>query len=301
MLAWEGFFTGRYAEGAEHGRAAVDALEATEEWWWLSYALGWEAVNQMSLGAFDAALRLVETSRGIGRDRQDPRLQCYGAWMRGRIRAMRGDWEAAIADLDESLERSPDPVNSAFAMGWLGFSHREKGDPDRAIALLEQSVASMTEFHFQRNVCVFGGFLAGAYRSAGRIDEAREAAEGALSLSRRLGYPWSTALAQRELGRVALAAGDLAGAESRLDEALEAFTGMDALFEAAVTRLDLAELARRRGRDDEAARLLEVCRQSFAAMGSPSYLARTESLARRHAGRRQAQPERAGSNGESAG
>ena len=301
VLAWEGFFTGRYAEGAEHARAAVTALEATEEWWWLSYALGWEAVNQMSLGAFDAALRLVETSRGIGRDRQDPRLQCYGAWMRGRIRAMRGDWEAAIADLDESLERSPDPLNSAFAMGWLGFSHREKGDPDRAIALLEQSVASMTEFHFQRNVCVFGGFLAGAYRSAGRIDEAREAAEGALSLSRRLGYPWSTALAQRELGRVALAAGDLAGAESRLDEALEAFTGMDALFEAAVTRLDLAELARRRGRDEEAARLLEVCRQSFAAMGSPSYLARTESLARRHAGRRQAQPERAGSDGESAG
>jgi len=298
VLAWEGFFTGRYAEGAEHGRAAVSALEATEEWWWLSYALGWEAVNQMSLGAFDAALRLVETSRGIGRDRQDPRLQCYGAWMRGRIRAMRGDWEAAIADLDESLERSPDPLNSAFAMGWLGFSHREKGDPDRAIALLEQSVASMTEFHFQRNVCVFGGFLAGAYRSAGRIDEARQAAEGALSLSRRLGYPWSTALAQRELGRVALAAGDLAGAESRLDEALEAFTGMDALFEAAVTRLDLAELARRRGRDEEAARLLEVCRQSFAAMGSPSYLARTELLARRHAGR---QPERAGSDGESAG
>ena len=81
---------------------------------------------------------------------------------------MRGDWEAAIADLDESLERSPDPLNSAFAMGWLGFSHREKGDPDRAIALLEQSVASMTEFHFQRNVCVFGGFLAGAYRSAGQ-------------------------------------------------------------------------------------------------------------------------------------
>ncbi len=59
---------------------------------------------------------------------------------------------------------------------------------------------------------------------------------------------------------------------------------MDALFEAAVTRLDLAELARRRGRDEEAARLLEICRQSFAAMGSPSYLARTESLARRHDG-----------------
>jgi tetratricopeptide (TPR) repeat protein len=254
----------------------------------------------MSLGAFDAALQLVETSRGIGRETQDPRLQSYGAWMRGRIRAMRGDWEAAIADLDEGIERSPDPLNRAFALGWLGFAHRGKGDPDRAIALLEQSIALMTEFHFQRNVCVFGGFLAGAYRSAGRVDEAREAAERALSLSRRLGYPWSTALAQRELGRVALASGDLAGAESRLGEALEAFIGMDAVFEAAVTRLDLAELARRRGQDDEAARLLDVCRGSFTELGSPSYVARTESLARLHAGPLQAHLEGPGTDAEPA-
>ncbi len=141
---------------------------------------------------------------------------------------MRGDWEAAIADLNESLESSPDPLNSSYAMGWLGFSHREKGDHARAIALLEQSVASMAEFRFRRLVCVFGGFLAGAYRSAGRIEEAREAAEGALSLSEELRYPWSVALARRELGRIDLAAGDLAGAERRLGEALEAFSGMDA-------------------------------------------------------------------------
>jgi tetratricopeptide (TPR) repeat protein len=103
----------------------------------------------------------------------------------------------------------------------------------------------MTAFGFQRNVCVLRGFLAGAYRSAGRIDDAREAAQGALALSQKLRYPWSIALAQRELGRVDLAAGDLAGAERRLDEALEAFAAMDAVFEVAVTGRDLAELARR--------------------------------------------------------
>ena len=284
VLAWEGFFTGRYAEGAEQARAAVVALEPTEEWWWLSYALGWEAVNQMSLGAFDAALALVERARVIGRERQDPRLHSYSAWMRGRIRAMRGDWEAAIADLDESLESSPDPLNSAYAMGWLGFSHRGKGDHARAIALLEQAVASMDAFRFQRLVCIFGGFLAGAYRSADRIDEAREAAERALSLSEELRYPWSTALARRELGRIDIAAGDLADAERRLGDALEAFDGMDAVFEAAVTRLDLAEVDLLGGRSEGAAHHLEVCRQSFTAVGAPAYLARAESLARRLGG-----------------
>ena len=235
----------------------------------------------MSLGAFDAALRVIERARAVGRERQDPRLQSYSAWMRGRIHAMRGDWEAAIADLNESIESSPDPLNNAYAMGWLGFTHREKGDHARAITLLEQSVASMTEFRFRRLVCVFGGFLAGAYRSAGRIDEAREAAEGALSLSEELRYPWSIALARRELGRVDLAAGKLAAAETRLGQALEAFSGMDASFEVAVTRLDLAELAGLRGDLDDATEQLERCRKSFAALGAPTYLDRAETLARR--------------------
>jgi DNA-binding SARP family transcriptional activator/class 3 adenylate cyclase len=281
VLAWEAFFTGRYAEGAEHAQAAVAALEPTEEWWWLGYALGWEAVNYMSIGAFDAALGVIERARAVGRERQDPRLHSYSAWMRGRVRAMRGEWEAAIADLDESIESSPDPLNNAYAMGWLGFAHREKGAHAQAITILEQAVASMAEFRFRRLVCVFGGFLAGAYRRAGRIDEAREAAERALSLGEELGYPWAITLARRELGRVDLAAGNLAGAERRLGEALEAFSAMDSGFEAAVTRLDLAELAGLRGDLEEAAEQLDRCQARFAASGAPAYLARAESLARR--------------------
>jgi class 3 adenylate cyclase/tetratricopeptide (TPR) repeat protein len=281
VMSREGFWLGRYAEGAEHGRAAVAALEATGEWWWLGHALCWEAINLCCLGDFEAAFRAVERPRAIGRERHDPRLQSYSAWMRGRLRAVRGDWEAAIADLNESLETSPDPLNSAYATGWLGFSHREKGDHARAIAVLEQSVASLTEFRYRRLACVFAGFLAGAYRLAGRIEEAREAAEGALALSEELRYPWSIALARRELGRIHLAAGDLASAERRLGESLELLTGLEMSFEVAVAHLDLAELARRREQPEVAAQHLEVCRGRFAALGAPAYLERADRLARR--------------------
>ena len=177
----------------------------------------------------------------IGRERQDPRLHSYSAWMRGRIRAMRGDWEAAIADLDESLESSLDPLTSSYAMGWLGFAYRGKGDHARAIAVLEQAVASFREFRFRRLVCVFGGFLAGAYRSAGRIDEAREAAGGA--------FPQRGSCATRGPSRsragarqIDLAAGDCRG-RAPLGEALEVFAGLEKAFEVAVTHLDLASRA----------------------------------------------------------
>ena len=189
VLCRESFWLGQHAEGAEHGRAAVTALEATGEWWWLGHALCWEAINLCCLGEFEAALLAAERPTAIGRERQDPCLQSYSAWVRGRIHAVRGDWDAAIADLTESLEVSPDALNSAYAMGWLGFSHCEKGDHAQAISLLEQSVASLTEFRFRRLACVFAGFLAGAYRSAGRIDEAREAAEGRLPSARSCATP----------------------------------------------------------------------------------------------------------------
>jgi tetratricopeptide (TPR) repeat protein len=282
VLSREGFWLGRYAEAAEQGRAAVTALEATEEWWWLGHALLWEAINHISLGAFDAALRVVERSRGaFGRERQDPRLQGYSAWMSGRIHAVRGEWEAAIADLTESVERSPDLLNSTYAMGWLGFAHREKGDHAQAITLLEQSVAALTEFRFRRLACVFEGFLAGAYRLAGRIDEAREAADGALVVSEELGFPWAIALARRELGRIELEVGDLSGAERLLRAVLEALAGLEMAFEVAVTRLDLAEVAGGRGDLETATEHLGRCRQSFEVLGAPAYLARADALARR--------------------
>ena len=57
----------RPIRGGGRARAGCGrALEATEEWWWLGYALCWEAVNQMSLGAFDAALRSSRRRGGSG-------------------------------------------------------------------------------------------------------------------------------------------------------------------------------------------------------------------------------------------
>ena len=280
VLSRERFYTGRYAEGLEQARTAVATLEATEEWWWLGHALGWEAINLNHLGEFDLALRDVERMTAIGRERQDPRLQSYSAQLSGCIHMMRGDWEAAIANCAASLESSPDLLYSSHAMGWLGLAHRETGDHARAIVLLEQSVALLTEFRFRRLACVCAGFLAGAYRLAGRTDEAREAAEGALLLSDELRYPWSIGLARRELGRIDIAAGDLLGAERHLGGG----TGGARGSRDRVRSRGHAPRPRRArpppGRARAAARHLGACREALAALGAPAYLERAELLAR---------------------
>ena len=74
---------------------------------------------------------------------------------------------------------------------------------------------------------------------------------------------------------------DLLGAERHLRESLEVLAGLELAFEVAVTRLDLAEVAGCRGDLGAAAEHLECSRQSFAALGAPTYLDRAEHLARR--------------------
>ena len=135
VLAREGFWLGSLAEGAESGRAAVAALRDTDDWWWLAHSHCWTALNLCNLGRFDEALAEVAEAERIGEKRGDPRIHSYAHWNRCWFLATRGDWEAAIAAGRESLQTSPDTLNSSYSMGWLGFAYREKGDHGRGGSL----------------------------------------------------------------------------------------------------------------------------------------------------------------------
>ena len=284
VLAREGFWLSRFAEGAEQAALAVAALQGTEAWWWLGHAHCFAAINLCSLGRFDTALEETARARGLGREREDPRLQSYGAWAAGRVHATRGDWERAIPALTESLRLSPDPLNTSYATGWLGFAHRERGDFAQAVTLLESAVAALTAFRYSRLAGIFRVLLSEAYLWGGREARAREAAESASLLCDELRFAWAGSLARRALGRIALAAGDLAAAERELGPAVERLEAMEAAFDAAVTRLDLAELRARLGDPAGSRAELELARARFAALGAPAYLERAERAAGRLAG-----------------
>jgi hypothetical protein len=71
------------------------------------------------------------------------------------------------------------------------------------------------------------------------------------------------------------------GARAALTEALEGFAAIDSRFEAARTRLDLAELEHARGDAAAATAQLAEARASFVALRVPHYVERAEALAAR--------------------
>jgi tetratricopeptide (TPR) repeat protein len=273
VLAREAFWRSRLTAGVQHGRRAVSALRRTDDWWWLAHSHCQSAGNLCNLGQFDESLAEVAAAGELGRLHSDRRIRSYAAWVGGWVKATRGEWEAGLADCTESLEVSPDRLNSAFGMGCLGFAHREGGDPSPAITYLERAIAVLTDAGYSRMVAWFSGWLAEAYLLDGDDSRGRATAEGALLLSRELGYPWGVGVAERVLGRVALSQGDADRAERHLQEALRRFALMDARFDGCSAMFSVASAARLRGDEVRAAELLEGCRRVFSELGAPRHAA----------------------------
>jgi class 3 adenylate cyclase/tetratricopeptide (TPR) repeat protein len=279
VLAREAFWLGRFADGAEHGRTAVASLERTDEWWWLGHAHAWVGQNLVNTGDFEEAIASVARTKEIGRLRDDPRLQSYAGWEIAWYEATRGNWERAVAEGTESLAFSPDPLNSAYSMGFLGFSYREKGDHAQAASLLQSSIQLLTEFRYGRLVAWLTGWMSEAQLWSGDLATAAETARRALDLSEQVAYPWAVAVAQRALGRVSLATKDLAAARGRLDEARSAFGRMRCRFDLAVTHMDLAKLQHRLGDSSDAGLELDAARVLLSELEAPIYQARIDELA----------------------
>ncbi len=278
LLALEGHWAGRPAEGVEHGREAVALLEKTNQQWWLGMAHFYVAVNHLTVGRFDDVMRATARARAVGESISDPRLQCYALFTAGWADTMRGELDAASEESEQARKLAPDPVSGAYAASFAGYTLVERGESAEAIPLLELATKELERFRFPQWHGKFLAALGEAYRLEGDLARARDVAERGLAIVRSAQYWFGVGYAERILARIARAGGDLAAAESRLGEALRTFASIGAEFEIARVHLELADLVR--ARDVAAARehLDHACR-TFAALRTPRYTERAALLA----------------------
>jgi tetratricopeptide (TPR) repeat protein len=279
VLALEGFWSGRTAEGIAHGAEAIRVLrEYPDQGWYLGMAHVYVALNHMHAGRFEEALASAAQAEETGREMGDPRLPSYAGWVDGWVEASRGNVEAAIALCETSRDRAPDRVAHVYATMVLGYAVLEYGDPARARGLLEPVARELEGFGIPQ----FHGFAtaltADALRIEGRLDEAAAAARAGLVVALGAQCWYVVGFARRVLGRVAHGAGRLETAAEELTEALQTFDRAGAAFEAGRTRLDLAAVARDRGDRDLAREELRAASAAFAELGTTVYAARAARL-----------------------
>jgi class 3 adenylate cyclase/tetratricopeptide (TPR) repeat protein len=226
VLCRDAFWSGRFSEGIEHGREALALLERSDEPWWQGQAYWVAGFHHYVLGQFEEAFDKMKWAEAIWRALQDPRLD--PSWSTGYFHASLGEWELGIEECRGGLERAQDPLNTAAALGFLGYAYLEKGDLPRAIEALEGSTQRLRQAGMQQLLGWFSAFLAEAYLRSGRPEEARDFAHEALAVTEGVRFQYGSGIAQRALGRIAQADGnaEAAAAAMEIGEARRIFSGL---------------------------------------------------------------------------
>jgi len=279
VLALASVWRGRPREVAAHGAEAVALLGRTGERYWLGMTHWILGLNDALVGAFDAALTEEERTRAIGVAVGSTRLESYADWATGTIRAFMGEAEPGIEACRRSLDRSPDPFNTATALGFLGFAYLQNGQPQEAIGHLKQAIDLFARFRYRQVHGLFTAYLSEAIYLTGDLEGARRAAREGLELATGAQFPYGAGLVHRLLGRIAHATGDFEEARRRLAEAHAVFMSIEAQHEVGRTELALAELAHVQGQD-EACRMHTLSAHAlFTRLGLPRYVERTQRMA----------------------
>jgi tetratricopeptide (TPR) repeat protein len=279
VLARADPWTGQFMQGIQHCRQAIAVLERAPGLWWLGQSYWWLASMYSWTGVWEAALESYAKAETIGVSLGDPRLQTYAACSSGWVHGAIGDWETGITACQRGIELSPDPLNTAFALGFLGYVYVEEGDAVSAIAVLEPAVQRMQQFHVRQMEGWFTTYLGEAYFLQGANDKAHDLVSHGLALAQDARFLQGVGWAQRTLGRIALARQSFPEADGHLHDALRTFTAMQARLEVARTHLDLAALAHAIGSQGTTAAHLHQAYELFTTLRVPRYVERTTHLA----------------------
>jgi len=272
VLGRDCFWSGRFSEGIQHSLKAIVLLERSGEPWWQGQTYWVAGFHHYALGRFPAALQAMSRAQAIGEALGDHRLDA--SWSTGYFYVSMGDVERGIAECQGGLTRAQDPLNTAAALGFLGYAYLERGDVARARGSLQCSVQMLGETGFKPLLGWFSAFLAEAHLAEGLAEEARELAHKALAITREAEFGYGAGLAQRALGRIARGSGDWAAAATHLQEAFATFTALEVPFEIGRLHLDQAELAHSQGDSATAAYALGEAHRLFAELQLPRHLER---------------------------
>jgi class 3 adenylate cyclase/tetratricopeptide (TPR) repeat protein len=278
VLSRDAFWAGEFSDGIRYGLKAVALLERTEDRWWQGQAFWVVGFHHYVLGRFEWGLEAMARAYSIYETLKDPRLD--PSWSTGYFHASLGDWEAGIRFCQAGLGRAQDPLNTAAALGFLGYARLQKGDLAQAIETLEDSVRRIEMTGMRQLQGWFSAFLAEAYLRAGRLEEAFPIAEQALAVTLEARFWYGVGLARRSLGMIFRAQGRHDEAATHLREAVEGFRSHRVPFEVARTRLELALLAHDSGDASEAAMQLREAYRTFQELGAQRYAERSEQIAR---------------------
>jgi len=268
------------ADYAGASEAFREALELAQEVGDLpSQVELYASIGQLAVESADWDLVESSTQQGVVLAEREGLVgkQCFPEMMRGVLAWRQGEWDEAVTRFRTAHEHGERVGRSevAFdALTWLALTQRERGDLG----------AAETELSRALDICERAGLVAQSVEAisgrsvvlalAGRMDQAREAAEEAARLADRLHYPVGEAAAAEAAGACAI---EPAEADRLMAEAGGNWRRLGRPLDAARCMLVHGRLVAERDPDRSAALLAEAAAE-YDRLGVPGLAGRAREL-----------------------
>ena len=274
LLAW----TGRLDDAAERMHAVRAHYEERGSDRSMMAVESYSALIEMWRGNLYAASDYADEAVARAQQLGGERVDIIPLSVRSVVAAQLGRETDARADATTALD-------SALACGairmanWprmtLCFLEVSLGNHEAAVAAVAPLLAGLRSV--PGTELMLSWYLpdaAEALIAVGRLEEADEIVDVLERNGRRVDRPWMLATAARCRAMALAARGDVAAAETAVQEALEWHTRLPMPFELARTQLLLGQLQRRRRLRDAALAMLREASSSFEQMGATLWVAR---------------------------
>jgi class 3 adenylate cyclase/tetratricopeptide (TPR) repeat protein len=240
----------------------------------LAYCLTFKGGLVSTLGKIDEARTLLERGMDMAREHGDLEVVGWGHMWNTWIAWYTGDAQSAYAHAQGSLEiaeRIGDAFSRTYSWYWLGLAEVMRGEWARAKEAIERSIALAHEHRTAIEGEAYRlAMLAMARTGLGELDAARELAREGIKAGRARGAVGSEILSILALARATFAGGDQqAHAElaRELGRALELSQKSEIVALEPLIRVELAELAGRRGDGEAREHELHAAHRLFATFG----------------------------------
>jgi class 3 adenylate cyclase/tetratricopeptide (TPR) repeat protein len=245
-----------------------------------AWCMGMKGLILTGLGELEEARRLIERCRKVARDREDLEVVGWSHMWSIWLAYFLGQSETALGhaqQASEIAERIGDSFSQASAWFWFGFAAWMNGEWEQAIDAIERSVEITRERRTAVEVDAWRLALLGeSHLGLGDGQRARRLVEEALQVAQARGQPLIEVFASLALARVLLGSGEAARAEveAALTRVLALTTGGGAKAFEPFVHVELAELARQRGNEEERERELREAHRLFTEIGANGHAER---------------------------
>jgi DNA-binding NarL/FixJ family response regulator len=237
------------------------------------------AVIESMTGRIDRARSLVTDAYELAEQTEQETWLNVALWARGQVCLRDGELEearVAAEDVLRRLETHPDSTIERMArdvLGVVAFAASDFEEADRQLSLADEIDESL---HVREPATErWQADHAEAVIALGDLDRAEQLVGRLEQRAERLPRPWITTVAARSRSLLLSARGDLDGALTAIERALEHQATLDMPLERARTLLVHGQLLRRRKQRRQARTQLQQALATFEEAGAVNWASRT--------------------------